>query len=56
MISDQRNPFPSPNRVSLDTEDIRYWTNRFSVSEDRLRAAIAEVGVDIEALAQALKN
>jgi len=44
-------------QVSLENdEEILYWSNRFSVSEDRLRAAVEKVGSGVEAVAEALKG
>ena len=43
--------------VTLENdEEILYWSNRFSVSEGRLRAAVEKVGSRVEAVAEALKG
>ena len=45
------------NCVSLNTpSEVLYWTNRFSVSEERLRDAVSKAGVDVDAIAQELDN
>ena len=52
MESQSSRPPRDPNRVTLeDKTDLLYWTDRFSVSEARLRAGIDEVGNDVDALA-----
>lgn len=39
-----------------DDDDILYWTNRFGVSEERLRAAVARAGTSIDAVAEDLNR
>lgn len=58
-MSDNRNDRgpQDATRVNL-TEDyeVQYWTNRFGVSEDRLRSAVDKVGVSVAALAEELNG
>ncbi|WP_443971518.1 DUF3606 domain-containing protein [Sphingobium sp. CR28] len=58
-MSDNRNDRGprDATRVNL-TEDyeVQYWTNRFGVSEDRLRSAVDKVGVSVDALAEELNG
>jgi len=43
------------SRVNVnEPHEVRYWTERFGVSEDALRRAVAEVGVSVDAIAQHL--
>ncbi|SFM64404.1 DUF3606 domain-containing protein [Variovorax sp. OV329] len=43
------------SRVNVnEPHEVRYWTQRFGVSEDALRRAVAEVGVSADAVAQHL--
>lgn len=43
-------------RVSLEqAHELRYWTERFGVSEQRLREAVAAVGVSAEAVERHLR-
>ena len=43
------------SRVNInEPHEVRYWTQRFGVSEDALRKAVAEVGVSADAIAQHL--
>lgn len=34
--------------------EVRYWTQKWSISEDELRAAVAEAGVSTKAVAEHL--
>jgi hypothetical protein len=44
-------------RVGLEQEhELRYWTQRFEVSEQRLREAVAAVGVSAEAVERHLRS
>ena len=45
------------SRVTL-TEDweVRYWCNRYSVSETELRACVVEAGPQVESVEQRLKH
>ena|GEM_PF-5954290 len=55
--TDHLRPPADPRRVSLDGKaETLYWTDRFSVSEDRLRAAVEKVGRDVDAVAQELEG
>jgi len=43
------------SRINVnEPHEVRYWTERFGVSEDALRRAVAEVGVSVDAIAQHL--
>lgn len=43
------------SRINInEAHEVRYWTQRFGVSEDDLRKAVAAVGVSAEAVAQHL--
>ncbi|RYF46290.1 MAG: DUF3606 domain-containing protein [Comamonadaceae bacterium] len=43
------------SRINVnEPHEVRYWTERFSVSETALRQAVAEVGVSADAVAQHL--
>jgi hypothetical protein len=43
-------------RVNVnETHEVAYWTKRFGVSEDELRAAVAAVGVSAETVEKHLK-
>ena len=37
-----------------EPHEVRYWTQRFGVTEEALRRAVAQVGVSVEAVAQHL--
>jgi hypothetical protein len=44
-------------RVSLSEDyEVEYWTNRFSVSRDRLKSAVDKVGPSVDAVAKELNN
>lgn len=43
------------SRINVNEEhELRYWTETLNVSEDRLRAAVSEVGVSADAVRQFL--
>ena len=43
------------SRINInEPHEVRYWTQRFDVSEEVLRGAVAQVGVSAEAVAQHL--
>jgi hypothetical protein len=43
------------SRINVnESHEIRYWTQRFEVSEAELRKAVAEVGVSVKAVAEHL--
>lgn len=43
------------SRINInEPHEVRYWTQRFDVSEDALRRAVAQVGVSAQAVAQHL--
>jgi hypothetical protein len=53
LSSAAENKSPCRNRISLTQEDeVRYWTKLFSVSRERLAAAVAKVGFCPEAVAR----
>ena len=40
------------SRINInEAHEIRYWTQRFDVTEDDLRKAVAEVGVSVDQIA-----
>ena len=44
-------------RINVNEDyELRYWTEKFGVSEERLRAAVSRVGTGAEAVAKALKS
>ena len=48
---------PDYNRVSLGEEwEVRYWTDKFGVTETELRAAVAAVGSQAENLSKHLRH
>lgn len=45
------------DRVNLtDDLEVRYWVDKFGVSEDELRRAVHEVGRRSDVVAHALRN
>lgn len=43
------------SRINInESHEVRYWTQRFAVSEIQLRKAIAEVGISAKAVADHL--
>jgi hypothetical protein len=45
------------SRVNADDPDeLRYWTKRFQVSEDKLRTAVGKVGVIIDDVEREIKG
>jgi len=43
------------SRINLhEAYEVQYWTDRFSVSEERLRAAVSKVGSSVDAVAKEL--
>jgi hypothetical protein len=45
------------SRVNVnDRAELDYWTRRFDVSEERLKAAVRKVGVIIDDVARELKG
>ena len=58
MADDPRNTgSPDRDRVALEQEhELRYWTERFGVSEQRLRDAVAQVGPSADAVGRALRG
>lgn len=40
------------SRINVnEAHEVRYWTQRFDVSEEALRKAVAEVGVSVDEVA-----
>ncbi len=40
------------SRINVnEAHEVRYWTQRFEVSEEALRKAVADVGVSVDAVA-----
>ena len=37
-----------------ENHEVQYWTNRFSVSKERLQAAVDRAGVGVDAVAKEL--
>ena len=56
MADDLKDRGPADrSRVNVNEEwELRYWTDRFGVSEARLRAAVERVDVSVEALEREL--
>ena len=45
------------SRINLNEDyEVRYWTKRFGVSEEKLRAAVEKAGVSAEAVERELKR
>ena len=43
------------SRINIEeAHEVRYWTQRFGVSEQALREAVAKVGVSAQAVAEHL--
>jgi len=57
MVDDTKDPGPHDGYyVNIRQEhEIRYWTKRFGVTEERLREAVKKVGVTVDAVAAELK-
>lgn len=53
MADDLQNAGPQDRaRVNVnEPHEVRYWTEKFGVSELELRSAVAEVGVSAEKIA-----
>lgn len=48
---------PDRSRIALGEEhEVRYWTERFGVSEDRLREAVEAAGNSVDAVEQWLSS
>jgi hypothetical protein len=58
MVDDLNDKQPrDPNRVDLNVEhELGYWTERFGVSEEDLRAAIERVGVVVDDVERELQR
>jgi hypothetical protein len=43
------------SRIDInEAHEVRYWTQRFDVTEEALRKAVAEVGVSVDEIAEHL--
>ncbi|MDM0108832.1 DUF3606 domain-containing protein [Variovorax sp. J22R24] len=43
------------SRINInESHEVRYWTQRFGVTEEDLRKAVAEVGVSVDQIAEHL--
>ena len=52
----QKGPQDS-SRVNVnESYELQYWTERFNVSTDELKKAVAEVGTSVAALEEHFKN
>lgn len=58
MADDKGNRGPQDgSRINLNEDyEVRYWTEKFGVSAERLRAAVDRVGVGAEAVERELKG
>ena len=58
-MSDNANDRGPQDRSRISTEqkhEVQYWTNKFNVSEEKLREATKAVGNSAEKVEQYLKN
>lgn len=58
-MSDNPNKTGEPDRSLVSTSqdhEVRYWTQRFGVSEDKLLRAVSAVGSSVEAVERWLKS
>ena len=45
------------NRINVNEDyELQYWTNRFNVSADHLKAAFKKVGTSVDAVAAELNG
>lgn len=45
------------SKVNVNEDyELRYWTKRFNISEERLREAVKEVGPSVSAIEEYLKK
>ena len=58
MADDLKNRGPADrSRVNVhEDHEVRYWTEKWGVSETQLVAAVRKVGVSADAVAQALRK
>jgi hypothetical protein len=43
------------SRIDInEAHEVRYWTQRFDVTEEALRKAVAEVGISVDEIAEHL--
>lgn len=56
MVDDLNNPGAQDrSRINVnEAHEVRYWTQRFGVTEEALRKAVAEVGESVEKVAEQL--
>ena len=57
MNDDLRNTgSPDRDRINVNEEhEVRYWTQRFGVSEDELRRAVEQVGHSVDEVEKRLR-
>ena len=58
-MSDNPNERGAQDRSRISTEqkhEVQYWTNKFNVSEEKLREATIAVGNSVEKLEEYLKR
>lgn len=58
MADDKMQQGPrDAKRVNVNEDyEVQYWTNRFSVSEQRLREAVNKIGTSVDAVAEELRD
>jgi len=58
MADDKSKTGPQDaSRINVNEDyEVRYWTGRFGVSADRLRAAVNKVGSSADAVEKELKT
>ena len=58
MADDKTRKGPQDaNRISLSEDyEVQYWTNRFSVSRERLEAAVQKVGNGVDQVSDYLNT
>ena len=58
MADDKTQQGPrDAKRVNVNEDyEVQYWTNRFSVSEQRLREAVNKIGTSVDAVAEVLRD
>lgn len=58
MTDDRNKRGPEDaSRINLNEDyEVEYWTNRFGVSKERLKAAVDKVGVSVDAVAKELNG
>lgn len=58
MTDDRNKRGPEDaSRINLNEDyEVEYWTNRFGLSKERLKAAVDKVGVSVDAVAKELNG